>query len=106
MSSESLITTLSRCADGSISPWENAKAPVLHTMSAPTSFTYFMDSIPVTVPVRGYISMTTTFTPDESGIWELGLGVAGQADLYVDGKKLIDNSTKQRPGLLFVRSHL
>lgn len=34
--------------------------------------------------------------------WLLGLGVAGQADLYVNGQKFIDNSTDQTPGLLFV----
>jgi hypothetical protein len=46
--------------------------------------------------------LTTCFTPDRSGTWELGLGVAGQADLYVDGNKVVDNSTDQKPGLLFV----
>jgi hypothetical protein len=34
--------------------------------------------------------------------WELGLGVSGQADLYIDGKKLIDNSTDQQLSVLFV----
>lgn len=34
--------------------------------------------------------------------WEFGLGVAGQADLFIDGKKIIDNSTDQKEGLLFV----
>ena len=32
----------------------------------------------------------------------MGLGVAGQADLYVDGKKVVDNSNDQKAGLLFV----
>jgi len=30
------------------------------------------------------------------------LGVAGQADLYVNGEKVIDNTTDQKAGLLFV----
>jgi beta-glucosidase len=46
--------------------------------------------------------LKTSFTPDVSGTWELGLGVAGQADLYVDGEKVIDNSNDQKAGLLFV----
>lgn len=34
--------------------------------------------------------------------WELGLGVAGQGDLYVDGEELIDNTLNQEPSVLFV----
>lgn len=37
----------------------------------------------------------------------MGLGVAGQADLYVNGEKVVDNSNDQKAGLLFVRrSHM
>ena len=32
----------------------------------------------------------------------MGLGVAGQADLYVNGEKVVDNSNDQKAGLLFV----
>lgn len=46
--------------------------------------------------------LKTVFTPDVSGAWEMGLGVAGQADLYVDGEKVVDNSSDQKAGLLFV----
>lgn len=46
--------------------------------------------------------LKTSFTPDVTGPWQLGLGVAGQADLYVNGEKVIDNSTDQKAGLLFV----
>lgn len=49
--------------------------------------------------------LKTCFTPDQSGPWELGLGVAGQADLYVNGEKVVDNSTDQKAGLLFVSPH-
>ena len=70
-------------------------------MENTTAFNYFIDGIPTSVPVRGWVRLRTTFVPDKSGIWQLGLGVAGQADLYVNGQKLIDNSTNQRAGLLF-----
>ena len=33
--------------------------------------------------------------------YELGLTVAGRAKLWVDGKLIIDNRTKQRPGEFF-----
>lgn len=32
----------------------------------------------------------------------MGLGVAGQADLYINGDKVVDNSSDQKAGLLFV----
>jgi beta-glucosidase len=32
----------------------------------------------------------------------LGLGVAGQAGLYLDGKLVVQNSKDQKEGLLFV----
>ena len=47
------------------------------------------------------MSWKATFYPDVSGTWEIGLGVAGQADLYLDGKKIIQNSENQKFGLLF-----
>ncbi|KAH8928460.1 glycoside hydrolase family 3 protein [Atractiella rhizophila] len=66
-----------------------------------SSLTYFIDNIPKSIPVRGWVRWSTTFRPNESGIWEIGLGVAGQADLYFDGKLLIENSKDQKFGLLF-----
>ncbi|KAM0750533.1 hypothetical protein T439DRAFT_380431 [Meredithblackwellia eburnea MCA 4105] len=66
-----------------------------------TSYAYFVDGIPASVPVRGYTLLRSTFTPHVSGIWEFGLGVAGQADLYLDGKLVVNNSENQVPGLLF-----
>ncbi|KNX49905.2 beta-glucosidase [Cryptococcus deuterogattii R265] len=81
-------------------PWENKVKPIFSKYNN-SAFSYFIDGIPKEVPVRGYVSLKTIFTPDESGIWEFGLGVAGQADLFIDGKKIIDNSTDQKEGLLF-----
>ncbi|KAJ8059492.1 hypothetical protein OCU04_011153 [Sclerotinia nivalis] len=45
--------------------------------------------------VEGYM------TAEEDCDFELGLGVYGTANLFVDGKLLIDNSTKQTRGTMF-----
>ncbi|WVQ62915.1 uncharacterized protein L199_001064 [Kwoniella botswanensis] len=63
-------------------PWENAVKPLFSKFNN-SAFSYFIDGIPKEVPVRGYVSLKTVFTPDESGI------------------KIIDNSTDQKEGLLF-----
>jgi beta-glucosidase len=100
------------------SPWATFFSKRLFVKENNSAFTYFIDGIPKEVPVRGYISvcvmlslvrvwkltsqLKTSFTPNVSGPWELGLGVAGQADLYINGEKVIDNSTDQEAGLLFV----
>ena len=83
-------------------PWKTTSAKPLFTKTNNSAFSYFIDGIPKEVPVRGYVSLRTTFTPDTTGTWLLGLGVAGQGDLWVDGKKVVDNSTNQQQGLLFV----
>jgi beta-glucosidase len=101
-----------------LSPWATTSIKPLFVKENNSAFTYFIDGIPKEVPVRGYISvrvsvvfvvsmhadsqLKTSFTPNISGPWELGLGVAGQADLYINGEKVIGNSTDQKAGLLFV----
>lgn len=41
------------------------------------------------------------FTPDETGNWSLGLTVAGQAELYVDGCRIIDHTEDQKADVTF-----
>ena len=48
-----------------------------------------------------YIDVEGIFVPKEDGIYDFGLTVEGTARLFVDGKLLIDNATKQRPGTTF-----
>ena len=48
-----------------------------------------------------YICMSLTFTPPESGTYEFGLSSYGISDLYVDGARIIDNSTEQSFGGMF-----
>jgi hypothetical protein len=43
-----------------------------------------------------------SFTPNATGVWILGLTVAGQGDLYVDDKMVVENSTNQEPDVSFV----
>lgn len=45
--------------------------------------------------------MRATFIPDQDGIWEFGLGIAGQADLFIDDELIVENSKDQKSGLLF-----
>lgn len=43
-----------------------------------------------------------TLTPDVSGPWILGLTVAGQGDLYIDGQLVVENSIAQEADVSFV----
>ncbi|KAF9512006.1 glycoside hydrolase family 3 protein [Hydnum rufescens UP504] len=42
-----------------------------------------------------------SITPEASGNYEFGLASAGRADLYIDGRRIIDNSTNPAPGEIF-----
>ncbi|KAH7100142.1 beta-glucosidase precursor, partial [Auriculariales sp. MPI-PUGE-AT-0066] len=90
------------CEFYSENPFEGNSAKPRFRKVNNSSYNYFIDGIPAEVPVRGWVKATTKFIPNEDGVWQFGLGVAGQADLYFDGKKLIDNSTNQKPSVLFV----
>jgi beta-glucosidase len=48
-----------------------------------------------------YADIEGSYTAEEDGELELGLCVYGTAKLYVDGKVLIDNDTKQTKGTIF-----
>ncbi|RMZ83339.1 hypothetical protein DV737_g1674, partial [Chaetothyriales sp. CBS 132003] len=45
-----------------------------------------------------------TFTPDESAEYEFSAAVAGIAKVFVNGRLVVDNETKQRPGQSFFGS--
>ncbi|EMG49875.1 bglI Probable beta-glucosidase I [Candida maltosa Xu316] len=45
-----------------------------------------------------YIDFLSEFTPTETAIYEFGLTVVGSAQLFVDGKLVVDNKTKQTKG--------
>ena len=48
-----------------------------------------------------YIDIEGSFVPAEDGLYDLGLTVEGTARLYVDGRLVVDNATRQRPGTAF-----
>ncbi len=48
-----------------------------------------------------YADIEGYYTAEDDGDFEIGLGVYGTAKLYVDGKLLVDNGTKQTKGTLF-----
>jgi beta-glucosidase len=48
-----------------------------------------------------YADIEGSLTAEEDGDFEFGLGVYGTAKLFIDGKLLIDNDTKQTKGSLF-----
>lgn len=48
-----------------------------------------------------YATTTATFVPDASGWWDFGLSCYGTANLYIDDRLIIDNTTKQVPGTSF-----
>lgn len=48
-----------------------------------------------------YIDIEGDFVPAEDGLYDLGLTVEGTARLFVDGRLVVDNATRQRPGAAF-----
>ncbi|KAH8926326.1 glycoside hydrolase family 3 protein [Atractiella rhizophila] len=75
----------------------------LCTIQADTTTMFFADGIPESVvpkyPV--YARVTATITPHDTGVYELGLASCGQANLYIDGKLLVENSTNQIRSTIF-----
>jgi len=64
-----------------------------------TGNAFMMDGIPQNIGQNEpYLRYTADFTPDQSGDWTFALGSAGSSNLFVDGKPVIDNSTKWEPG--------
>ncbi|CAK4027760.1 glycoside hydrolase family 3 [Lecanosticta acicola] len=45
-----------------------------------------------------YADIDTTFTPEQTSEYEFSASVAGTAQIFVDGKLVVDNATKQYPG--------
>lgn len=45
-----------------------------------------------------YADLEGTFTPEEDGFYDFGLTTHGTAQLFIDGKSVIDNTRDQIPG--------
>ena len=51
-----------------------------------------------------YLALEGQFTPEETDIYEFSVSVAGTAKLFIDGKMVVDNETKQAMGDSFFGS--
>lgn len=64
------------------------------------------DFLPAGLTPEWSLTCTGMFTSDVTGPFEFGLQVAGRAKAFLNGKLIIDNWTKQRPGDGFVSRYL
>lgn len=56
---------------------------------------FMMDGIPDRIGQgEPFIRFTANFNPDQSGDWRFALASAGESNLYVDGKLVVNNSTQ------------
>ncbi|KAG6910989.1 hypothetical protein DXG01_006043 [Tephrocybe rancida] len=79
-----------------VSPATNFAAPLKKAAwSTPTGETncFMVDGIDETkVNLVSWMRFTAKFTPDQDGDWEFGLSLAGQGNLFIDQKLVIDLS--------------
>lgn len=59
------------------------------------------DFLPAGLTPTWTIKLTGRLTVEKTAEYELGLTVAGRAKLFINGKLVVDNWTKQRPGEFF-----
>ncbi|KAJ4138466.1 hypothetical protein NW768_002300 [Fusarium equiseti] len=59
---------------------------------------FYMDYVNEKLDPVWYCQCNGIFTPDESGLFDFGLGVEGTAKLYIDDELLISNVENQTPG--------
>lgn len=69
------------------------------------SFGFLMDYVnPKIKSMTFYVDMEGTFTPEEDGIYDFGVSVAGTGQLFIDGELVVDNTKNQRRGSSFFGS--
>ncbi|KAH7325525.1 family 3 glycoside hydrolase [Rhizoctonia solani] len=84
-------------------PVQNPNAKRVHYTRGTTSFAFFNDNLPGddVLHQECWATMTAIYTPEVTGKYEFGAAATGLVDVYVDGKKIIDNSTNPVPGHVF-----
>ncbi|OCF73377.1 hypothetical protein I204_06609 [Kwoniella mangroviensis CBS 8886] len=82
-------------------PSSSTSRKAIHKLSTTNSSMFFNDNLPEKLNRACYATVSATFTPSRSGIYQFGVGALGISDLYVDDVLLIDNSTSPIPGELF-----
>lgn len=66
-----------------------------------SSMMFFMDYVNPKLGSIWYADMEGFYSPDTSGLYDFGLSVSGTAQLFVDDKLVVDNTTDQKPGASF-----
>lgn len=84
-------------------PLKNPGAKRVHYTKGTTSFAFFNDNLPGddVLAQECWATMTGYYTPDVTGKYEFGAAATGLVDIYVNGKKIVDNSTNPVPGHVF-----
>ncbi|CAE7214859.1 unnamed protein product [Rhizoctonia solani] len=82
-------------------PVKNPKAERVHYTHGTHSSMWFIDNLPEHLNPRCWATITATYTSEFSGNHEFGVSADGLVDMYLDGKKIIDNSTNPIPGSAF-----
>lgn len=84
-------------------PVQNPSAKRVHYTRGTTSFAFFNDNLPGedVLHQECWATLTAIFTPDVTGKYEFGAAATGLVDIYVDGRKIVDNSTNPVPGHVF-----
>ncbi|KAF8325853.1 putative beta-glucosidase precursor [Cantharellus anzutake] len=100
-----------RAADGTVgvdltfyneNPLENRQAePVFH-MVATTTCMFMADNLPHhIINPHCWLEARGKFTPEATSEYEFGVSASGKADLYIDGRRVVDNSANPKPGDTF-----
>lgn len=92
------ISTQNPSSESSASPILNIFSPVVYTTTVDTTTIIFNPPPSKSINETCWISFKGFFTPIESETLLFGLAVAGQADLYIDGKLILENSENQIRG--------
>lgn len=75
---------------------------VVDTLQLVSSIGFLADYVnPKLKSETWYADMEGVFTPDEDGIYDFGVTVAGTGKFFIDGELVVDNSTNQRGGSSF-----
>lgn len=85
-------------------PSKKDRTPVDEMLLNETAINLFDLKHPALTSHLFYGVIDTTFTPEESCEYEFSCSVAGTAKIFIDGKLVVDNMTKQTPGDSFFGS--
>jgi beta-glucosidase len=70
-----------------------------YSVGANTANAFMMDGIPRNIGAsKPFIRYRANFSPDQDGDWQFALGSVGSANLYVNGKHVVDNDSKWEAG--------